>query len=113
MFWKKVVILISFLFTAKRTLMMSSSHSRSGSRSRSRARSRGPTRRRSPRSRSLSGSEGECDGGSGQDNSFPPLGDVPVNEAPAGAAPARTVLGRGADLDLRILTRQAALNPMR
>ena len=51
MFWKKVVILISFLFTAKRTLMMSSSHSRSGSRSRSRARSRGPTRRRSPRSR--------------------------------------------------------------
>ena len=45
------MILISFLFTAKRALMMSSSHSRSGPRSRSRARSRGPTRRRSPRSR--------------------------------------------------------------
>ena len=46
--------------TAKRTLMMPSSHSGSGSRNHSRARSRGPTRRRSPRSRSSSGSEGEC-----------------------------------------------------
>ena len=64
MFWKKVVILISFLFTAKRTLMMSSSPSRSGSRSRSSSRSRGPRRRRSPRSRSHSGSGVE--GGSGQ-----------------------------------------------
>ena len=68
MFWNKVVILISFLFTAKRTLMMSSSPSRSGSRSRSRSRSRGPTRRRTPRSRSPSGSEGESYGGSGQDD---------------------------------------------
>merc|ERR1712055_672068 len=60
MFWKKVLILIFFLITAQRTLMMSSSHSGSGSRSHSSARSRGPTRRRSPRSRSSSGSEGEC-----------------------------------------------------
>ena len=68
LFWKKVVILISFLFTAKRSLMMSSSPSRSGSRSRSSSRSRAPMRRRSPRSRSPSGSGREGYGGSGQDN---------------------------------------------
>merc|ERR1712055_64000 len=77
MFWKKVVILISYLLSAKRNLKMSSPASRSGSRrSRSRSRSRTPARRRSSRSRSQSGSEGECYGGSGQDNSFPPPGDV-------------------------------------
>ena len=76
MFWKKVVIIIYYLLSAKRTFMMSSPKSRSGSRmSRSRSRSRSPARRRSSRSRSQSGSEGECYGGSGQDNSFPPPGD--------------------------------------
>ena len=74
----------------------------------------GPTKRRTPRPKNPYESDGEGFGGSGQDDSFPPpgdvlsglasnccsahgfppLGDVPVNEAPAGAAPARTVLGR-------------------
>merc|ERR1712055_412270 len=76
-FWKKVVILFSYLLSAKRNLKMSSPESRSGSkRTRSRSRSRTPARRRSSRFRSQSGSEGECFGGSGQDNSFPPPGDV-------------------------------------
>ena len=56
---------------------MSSPEYRSGSRrSRSKSRSRTPARRRYSRSRSQSGSEGESYGGSGQDNNFPPPGDV-------------------------------------
>ena len=56
---------------------MSSPEYRSGSRrSRSKSRSRTPARRRYSRSRSQSGSEEESYGGSGQDNYFPPPGDV-------------------------------------
>ena len=65
--WKKVVNLISYLLSAKRTLKMFSPSYRSGSRrSRSRSRSRVPARRRYSRSRSQSGSEGESYGGSSQ-----------------------------------------------
>ena len=64
---EKVLILFSYLLSAKRYLKMSSPASRSGSRrTRSRSRSRTPARRRSSRSRSRSGSEGESFGGSSQ-----------------------------------------------
>ena len=61
------MILISYLFIAKRVSKMSSSTSRSSSMSRSCSRSRGPRRRRSPRSKSHSGSGDEGCGGRGQD----------------------------------------------
>ena len=76
MFWKKVETLISFLFTAKRTLLMSFSPEGSGLRSRPRLRGSGPRRRRTTRPSNPSGPNGEGFDGNSQDDSFPPPGDV-------------------------------------